>query len=153
MVLSVIAFVREKYDKRLKHPRFGCNKVAVAGPSGVAEHKGQLDKSGGNDAPLGRVFIAIEVFGEEEGQKTLNANSRVEVASSIKLFNKRSNPQQVELSLHITAGPSGIVHRPDRSAQSSRNDAPSRQKGALKPEMSSQIHFKNQPVEWKVMPL
>ena len=105
LVLSVVAMVREKYRKRPKHPRFGHNKVAVAGSSGVADQVRQSQQSGRNDAPFGRVATATEVF-DQERQNALKVNSRTEMGPSMKLFYKRSNPKQefqVELPLNTTA--------------------------------------------------
>ena len=125
LVVSVVAFAREKYKKRLKHrPRLVQNKVAVAAPGGVAK---QSDR---DDAPFASVAIAIEVVDQEERQDTPNVQSKVEVAPSMKLFSKRSSPQQVQLCLNTAAGPSAKALRPDQSAQSSCTNAPSRQEEA-----------------------
>ena len=124
LVLSVVAFAREKCKKKPKHPRFG-HKVAVAASSGVADREGQSEQSGRNDAPWGRVVTAIEVV-EREAQDTLNVHSRVQVATSMELFNERSGLKQeygVELPLSTIAGPSATVHRSNQSIQSSWTNA------------------------------
>ena len=126
LALSVVAVVREKYNKRPKHPKFGQNKVAVVGPSGVTDQEGQSDQSGRNDAPVARVLTAIEVVEREEAQDTLNLQSRAGMAASMD-FSRGRDGQKVELSLHTTAGPSEI-HRSDKSLQSSWKNATWQQK-------------------------
>ena len=91
--------------------------MAIAGANGVDVREGQSEHSRRNDVPFGRVVTAIEVF-DEEGQNTLNANSRVEVAPSMELFNRRTNHKleyRAELPLNTIA--SMTVHQPDQSAR------------------------------------
>ena len=125
LVLSVVTFAREKYKKRFRRPKFSLklrrNKVAVAGPGGVADLEVQSEQLGRNEAPLARVVAAIEVVEREKEQDTLNSKSMVEV-SSMELFNPESSPQQDTI-----AEPSVTDDRMDRSAQSSCKNALLRQ--------------------------
>ena len=140
LLLSVAAFAREMYLRRPKHPRFGHNKVAAAESSGVADQKGQSEKSARNHAPFGREATVVEaieeeeVFGEEKRQNALDADSRVEV-TSMELFYKRT---QAELPLSTIAGPSGTVHRSVQSVQSSCNNGPLRQEEGTEIEVFDQ---------------
>ena len=95
--------------------------MVVARQGGVAGQEDQSEPSGRNDAPLGKVVTAIEAVEQEARQRTSNVQSWVEVAPSIELFNECSYPQQVELPLNTIA--SEILHRSDRFAQSSCNNA------------------------------
>ena len=118
LVLSVVTFAREKYKKGSSHPKFSFklrhNKVAVAGMSAVADRESK--HSGRNDAPFGKVVIAV--VDQEERQDTPNLQSRVEVAPPMNFFNQRGNTQKVRLPLNTAAGPSSMVFRQDQSAQS-----------------------------------
>ena len=133
LVLSVVAIVRERYNKRVKHPKFGHNKVAVAGPGGVADQENQTEQSDQNDAPLGNVVIAIEAVEQEERQDILNVQveSVVEVVPPVESSNKKSNTQQVELPPNTTAEPSAMLSRPDQSEQSSWKNVPLEQEEAI----------------------
>ena len=121
LVLSVAVFARELYKKR---PGLRANKVAVAGPGKVAEQQGQSEQSSRGAAPSGTVITPIEVVDKREGH-TPNVQSKVDVATPMKLFNKRNDQKlerKIELPLNTIAGPSGIILRPDQSTQSRCNN-------------------------------
>ena len=91
VVLSVVAVVREKYNKRPKHPRFGHNKVAIAGPSGVAEQEGKSEQSSlkGSLSRHHEVVTPFEVVDQEEQRDTLNVQSRAGVSLSMEFASRR----------------------------------------------------------------